>query len=180
MVLSTEPLATGPSTDPGLDFLHLVLLYLASPLLANPPGGPCSTFLVLFPTNIDPISALVLDTLSGLYQALTGLRSRPENEAGEFLARFWAAPLLPRVKMLIDDITDDELNIFTIIERVVSVFSLLGCIFIIATFCTLKSFHKPINRLVFYASMYGYLSPPPLRTLDHVLSHLHTPVLKTL
>lgn len=54
------------------------------------------------------------------------------------------------------EITDDELNTFTIIERVVSVLSLLGCIFIIATFCTLKSFHKPINRLVFYASMYGY------------------------
>lgn len=53
------------------------------------------------------------------------------------------------------EITDDELNTFTIIERVVSVLSLLGCIFIIATFCTLKSFHKPINRLVFYASMYG-------------------------
>lgn len=58
--------------------------------------------------------------------------------------------------MQIAEITDDELNTFTIIERVVSVLSLLGCIFIIATFCCLKSFHKPINRLVFYASMYGY------------------------
>lgn len=57
--------------------------------------------------------------------------------------------------MLTAEITDDELNVFTIIERVASVCSLLGCIFIIATFCTLKSFHKPINRLVFYASMYG-------------------------
>lgn len=57
--------------------------------------------------------------------------------------------------MLIENITDDELNIFTIIERVVSVCSLLGCIFVITTFCTLNSFHKPINRLVFYASMYG-------------------------
>lgn len=55
--------------------------------------------------------------------------------------------------MLAQDISSSALEDFSIIERVVSVFSLLGCIFIIATFCTLKSFHKPINRLVFYASM---------------------------
>ncbi|KPM35222.1 hypothetical protein AK830_g11349 [Neonectria ditissima] len=40
-----------------------------------------------------------------------------------------------------------------IVERVGSVFSLLGCIFILTTFCFSKSFHKPINRLVFYASL---------------------------
>jgi hypothetical protein len=40
----------------------------------------------------------------------------------------------------------------SIIERVGSVFSLLGCIFIIATFSLSRAFHKPINRLVFYAS----------------------------
>lgn len=45
-----------------------------------------------------------------------------------------------------------QLDIFSIIERTCSVFSLLGCGFIIATFCMSKAFHKPINRLVFYAS----------------------------
>ncbi|KAK4162730.1 putative G-protein coupled receptor 157 [Cladorrhinum sp. PSN259] len=43
-------------------------------------------------------------------------------------------------------------DIFSIIERVCSVFSLLGSLLVIATFCLSKAFHKPINRLVFYAS----------------------------
>lgn len=50
--------------------------------------------------------------------------------------------------------TEAHLDIFNTIERVCSVFSLIGCTFIIATFCVSKSFHKPINRLVFYASLY--------------------------
>ncbi|KAK4191396.1 hypothetical protein QBC35DRAFT_12007 [Podospora australis] len=40
----------------------------------------------------------------------------------------------------------------SIIERTCSVFSLLGSVLVIATFCASKAFHKPINRLVFYAS----------------------------
>jgi len=56
--------------------------------------------------------------------------------------------------MLNEDITEDELQAFTVVERVVSVLSLLGCLFIIASFSMSKAFqHKPINRLVFYASM---------------------------
>ncbi len=39
-----------------------------------------------------------------------------------------------------------------IAERVVSVFSIIGIFFILITFYLLKSFNKPINRLVFYAS----------------------------
>lgn len=61
--------------------------------------------------------------------------------------------------MQTQEISDEALETLTIIERVTSVLSLVGCIFIITTFCTLKSFHKPINRLVFYASMYGPISP---------------------
>ncbi|KAK3359372.1 hypothetical protein B0T25DRAFT_96088 [Lasiosphaeria hispida] len=49
-------------------------------------------------------------------------------------------------------ISVSQLDIFSIIERACSVFSVLGCVFIIATFCASKAFHKPINRLVFYAS----------------------------
>lgn len=46
------------------------------------------------------------------------------------------------------------LDIFNVIERTCSVLSLLGCIFIIVTYCVSDAFHKPINRLVFYASLY--------------------------
>ncbi|KAK3940789.1 G-protein coupled receptor [Diplogelasinospora grovesii] len=51
-----------------------------------------------------------------------------------------------------DPANAEHLDVFSIIERVCSVFSLLGCVFVIATFCMSKAFHKPINRLVFYAS----------------------------
>lgn len=37
-------------------------------------------------------------------------------------------------------------------ERVVSVFSIIGILFIVITYHSLKSFNKPINRLIFYAS----------------------------
>ena len=37
-------------------------------------------------------------------------------------------------------------------ERVTSVFSLIGSGFVIATFVASSAFHKPVNRLVFYAS----------------------------
>lgn len=47
-----------------------------------------------------------------------------------------------------------QLDIFNVIERTCSVLSLVGCIFIIVTFCVSDAFHKPINRLVFYASLY--------------------------
>lgn len=46
------------------------------------------------------------------------------------------------------------LDIFNVIERTCSVLSLLGCIFIIVTYCVSDAFQKPINRLVFYASLY--------------------------
>lgn len=41
----------------------------------------------------------------------------------------------------------------SIIERIGSVLSLIGTIFIVVTFLTSSSFHKPINRLVFYAAI---------------------------
>ncbi|ELQ38555.1 G-protein coupled receptor [Pyricularia oryzae Y34] len=52
----------------------------------------------------------------------------------------------------IDAVRLDQLNQYSIIERVCSVLSLLGSVFIIATFCYSNMFHKPINRLVFFAS----------------------------
>ncbi|KAI1768709.1 family A G protein-coupled receptor-like protein [Hypoxylon sp. FL1150] len=50
------------------------------------------------------------------------------------------------------DLTLSQLEAISIIERVGSVCSLLGCVFVILTFIFSKAFRKPINRLVFYAS----------------------------
>ncbi|KAJ6783200.1 hypothetical protein PWT90_01240 [Aphanocladium album] len=49
-------------------------------------------------------------------------------------------------------LTESELRAVTAIERSCSVVSVLACLFTILTFCTSRRFHKPINRLVFYAS----------------------------
>lgn len=45
-----------------------------------------------------------------------------------------------------------QLDIFSIIERACSGISLAGSVVVIFTFSLSKAFHKPINRLVFYAS----------------------------
>lgn len=45
-----------------------------------------------------------------------------------------------------------HLNVISYIERTGSSLSLLGCIFILLTFCFSGDLRKPINRLVFYAS----------------------------
>lgn len=55
--------------------------------------------------------------------------------------------------MKVKDITPEQLRDFSVIERVCSVFSLLGCIFIVTTFLGSSYFRKPITRLVFYASV---------------------------
>ncbi|KAI9681430.1 MAG: hypothetical protein M1817_002714 [Caeruleum heppii] len=49
-------------------------------------------------------------------------------------------------------ITPGQIKAVEITERLTSVLSLLGCGFIIVTFLSSSYFHKPINRLVFYAS----------------------------
>jgi hypothetical protein len=45
-----------------------------------------------------------------------------------------------------------DLQAISVIERVCSVLSLLGCLFVIVTFCYFRGFRKPVNRLVFYAT----------------------------
>ena len=55
--------------------------------------------------------------------------------------------------MKASDITSTELLYFSTVERVGSFLSLMGTAFIALTFLSSKAFHKPINRLVFYASM---------------------------
>lgn len=50
-------------------------------------------------------------------------------------------------------ITDERaLTIISGLERSGSILSLLGSLFVIVTFLTSHAFHKPVNRLVFYAS----------------------------
>ncbi|KUI60048.1 hypothetical protein VP1G_07302 [Cytospora mali] len=56
--------------------------------------------------------------------------------------------------MELSDASEAQMDLFSVIERICSVFSLVGCVFIIVTFCMSRSFHKPINRLVFYASLF--------------------------
>lgn len=56
-------------------------------------------------------------------------------------------------KMRADNITTHEFEVVEGLERTCSVISLLGCFFIIITFLTTTAFRKPINRLVFYASI---------------------------
>ncbi|EXV03656.1 7 transmembrane receptor domain protein [Metarhizium robertsii] len=53
---------------------------------------------------------------------------------------------------------ESQLRAISAIERACSVLSLLGCLFTIVTFCYSRSFHKPINRLVFYASFGNMLT----------------------
>jgi hypothetical protein len=49
-------------------------------------------------------------------------------------------------------LADQQVEIFTILERACSGLSLVGCVLVISTFSLSKAFHKPINRLVFYAT----------------------------
>jgi len=46
----------------------------------------------------------------------------------------------------------DQMYTITIAERVSSVLSLIGTTIIILTFILDSNFHKPINRMVFYAA----------------------------
>src|SRR5450432_2851488 len=57
--------------------------------------------------------------------------------------------------------SDHQTRAVEVTERVCSVLSLLGSAFIIATFLSDKSFHKPINRLVFFAAWGNIMSNVP-------------------
>ena len=49
-------------------------------------------------------------------------------------------------------LTPEQNALIVVIERVSSVFSLVGIVFILTTFLLAHSFNKPINRLVFFAT----------------------------
>jgi hypothetical protein len=54
--------------------------------------------------------------------------------------------------------TEKQLNAFQIAERVSSILSLVGCAFILITYCSSSSFRKPVRTLIFYASFGNILS----------------------
>lgn len=47
---------------------------------------------------------------------------------------------------------EEQLRAISIAERVGGSSSLLGCAFIVTTYCASPAFRKPVNRLIFYAS----------------------------
>ena len=55
-------------------------------------------------------------------------------------------------------LTDAQMYAMQVTERIASVLSLLGAAFVISTFAVDKNFHKPINRLVFYACFGNVMS----------------------
>lgn len=60
--------------------------------------------------------------------------------------------------MLVQDLTQQHYDTFNVLERTCSVLSLMGCIFIITSFLSSKSFRKPITRLMFFASFGNLMS----------------------
>lgn len=48
--------------------------------------------------------------------------------------------------------TSSQINAMALTERVTSIFSLLGILFILSTYLLGRGFDKPINRLIFFAS----------------------------
>lgn len=73
-----------------------------------------------------------------------------ESPASPFSPEALLPRLEPRSNVL--EIDGRALRIITSLERSGSVLSLLGSLFVIVTFLTSHAFHKPVNRLVFYAS----------------------------
>lgn len=51
-----------------------------------------------------------------------------------------------------------QIRTIIIIERAASILSLIGCTFVITTFCVSDKFRKPINRLVFFATFGNILT----------------------
>ena len=54
--------------------------------------------------------------------------------------------------------SERQFEVLDITERVSSTLSLIGTSFIILTFLTSRAFHKPINRLAFYAAFANILA----------------------
>ncbi|KAK5997943.1 Cyclic AMP receptor-like A-like protein [Cladobotryum mycophilum] len=73
-------------------------------------------------------------------------QKRRQPEEGRFGPQITREPTM-------GTLTEGQFKAIDTIERVCSSLSLLGCLFTITTFCASREFNKPINRLVFYASI---------------------------
>lgn len=69
---------------------------------------------------------------------------------------YFSLPLLS--KNLTMTWTEKDFSNLQTAERVASILSLVGCFFIVVTFCSSSAFHTPISRLIFYASFGNILS----------------------
>ncbi|SLM34978.1 GPCR, rhodopsin-like, 7TM [Lasallia pustulata] len=67
-------------------------------------------------------------------------------------ARPWLLPVLIQLPTTPMSLSSAQFSAIEVTERVASSFSILGSLFVIVTYFALPVFHKPINRLVFYAS----------------------------
>ncbi|KAI1079299.1 family A G protein-coupled receptor-like protein [Whalleya microplaca] len=76
--------------------------------------------------------------------------------------------------MMEGGLSDSQLEAISIIERVGSVFSLIGCLFIIGSFAISNAFHKPINRLVFYASFGNMMTNIGTLMARHFVDDINT------
>ena len=55
-------------------------------------------------------------------------------------------------------LTKEQLDSIQIAQRTTAVFSLIGCLFVIITFCSSPAFRRPVNRLIFYATFGNIMS----------------------
>ncbi|KAJ9420071.1 G-protein coupled receptor 1 [Fusarium oxysporum] len=62
-------------------------------------------------------------------------------------------------------LSTNDVKLITIIQQVCSVLSLVGCLFIITTFCLCDAFHKPINRLTQAFLLHTFVGADALWTL---------------
>ena len=60
--------------------------------------------------------------------------------------------------MLVKDLTQSQFDSIDVIERVCSTLSLFGCFFVIVSYTVSSAFKKPINKLVFLASLGNIIS----------------------
>ncbi|CRL29435.1 GPCR, family 2-like [Penicillium camemberti] len=72
-------------------------------------------------------------------------------------------------------LTDEQLRAIAIAERVGGSASLLGCAFIVTTYCASNAFRKPVNRLIFYASFgNAFAAVASLMSRDGVIAGPHS------
>ncbi|KAH7198995.1 uncharacterized protein B0J16DRAFT_353317 [Fusarium flagelliforme] len=81
--------------------------------------------------------------------------------------------------MLTSGLSLGDVRVITVIQQVCSVLSIVGCLFIITTFLLCDAFHKPINRLVFYASFGNIMASICFIMADSFVKHPNGPGCQT-